>query len=298
MKSILFLSMAAVAAWAQTPAAADPVVLTIGSEKITKSMFDAIIEGMNDQQKAQLQLPGAKRNLAEQIADLKMMAQEGRVRRLDQSPAVQAKIVLQAETILAQAVYQEMVAAPPPAADVEAYYKEHETEWMEAKGRHILIRFEGSRVPPRDGKTELTEDQALAKTKELRAKIAAGTVKFEDAAKEESDDMGSGENGGELGSFGPGQMVDEFDAVAFTIPVGQVSEPVKSAFGYHLIRIDERGSKKLDEVREEIVQALKPQIGAKAVDALKEKAVVVYNPDYFGPEPVAAPESPAAEPAK
>jgi hypothetical protein len=103
MKTIFLLTLAAVSAWGQAPAA-DPVVMTIGSEKITKSMFEAILGTLSEQQQAAVATPEAKRGLAEQIAELKMMAQEARVRRLDQSPIMQTKIVLQAETILAQAV--------------------------------------------------------------------------------------------------------------------------------------------------------------------------------------------------
>jgi peptidyl-prolyl cis-trans isomerase C len=287
MKTILLVTMAAAAAWAQAPAA-DPVVMTVGSEKITKSMFDAIIDSLNEQQKASLAAPEAKRSLAEQIAELKMMAQEARVRRLDQSPALQTKIVLQAETVLAQAVYAEMIKASPADADMQAYYKAHESEWTEAKGRHILLRFEGSRVPPRDGKTEISEEKALENAKALRAKIVAG-ASFAELAKAESDDQGSGENGGDLGSFVKGAMVEEFDNVAFEIPVGVVSEPVKSAFGYHLILIEARGAKKFEDVRADIEAALKPELGAKAVEALRAKTTTTYDEGYFGKAPAPAP---------
>jgi peptidyl-prolyl cis-trans isomerase C len=286
-----FLAATGVMAWAQAPAA-DPVVITVGSEKITKSMFENIIGTLSDQQKQQLQSPEAKRALAEQIAELTMMAQEGKKRGLDQTPAIQTKIVLQAQQVLAAAAFQELIKNPPTDADVQAFYKEHEKEWTEAKGRHILVRFQGSRVPPREGQKDLTDDEALAKAKELRAKIAGG-AKFDEVAKAESDDVGSGENGGDLGTFGPGQMVEEFDKIAFDIPVGQLSEPVKTAFGYHIILIESRGAKKLDEVKPEIEQALKPQIGQKAVEDLKAKTTITYDDTFFG-KPAAA----AAEAAK
>jgi peptidyl-prolyl cis-trans isomerase C len=288
MKLTFFLTMAAFVAWGQAPPA-DPVVLTVGTEKITKSTFEAIIAGLNDQQRSQLQNPEARRSLAEQIAELKLMAQEGRNRHLDQTPGVQAKIALQTDQVLANAVYQEMMKATVSDADLQAFYKEHADQWMEAKGRHILVRFQGSRVPVRDGQKDLTDAEALAKAKELRAKIVAG-AKFEDVAKAESDDVGSGENGGDLGTFAPGQMVEEFDKAAFEIPVGTVSEPIKSQFGYHLILIESRGAKKFDDVRAEIEQAVRPEMGGKAVDALKAKTTITYDDAYFGvpaPQPLA-----------
>jgi peptidyl-prolyl cis-trans isomerase C len=289
MKTIFLFTMAAVAALAQAPAA-DPVVMTVGGDKITKSMFEAIIGTLTEQQQQAVATPEAKRNLAMQIGELKMMAQEGRVRRLDQSATLQTKLILQAETMLAQAVYQEMTKDPVPDAAMQAYYKEHESQWTEAKGRHILLRFEGSRVPAREGHPEISEDKALENAKALRAKILAGGS-FADLAKTESDDQGSGENGGDLGSFAKGSMVEEFDKVAFEIPVGIVSEPVKSAFGYHLILIESRAAKPFADVKAEIEEALKPELGQKAVEALKAKTPMIFDESYFGkaPEPTPAP---------
>jgi len=137
------------------------------------------------------------------------------------------------------------------------------------------------KVPVREGHKDLTEAEALAKAKEVRAKVLAG-AKFEDQAKAESDDVGSGENGGDLGTFGQGQMVPEFDEVVFKVPVGQVSEPIKTPFGYHLILVEERKAKAFEDVRGEVEQKIKPEMGKKAIDALKAKTTVVYDDAYFG----------------
>ena len=269
-------------AWAQPAApAADPVVLTVGSEKITQSMFQEIIASLPAQQQAQLATPAARRSLAEQVAELKVMAQEARTRKLDQSAAVKAKIALQSDQILGNAVYQELVAGDPDEAALRAYYNEHKTDWEEVKARHILIRMQGSRVPVREGQKELTDAEALAKAKAVRAKILAG-AKFEEQAKTESDDVGSGENGGDLGTFGQGQMVPEFDEVVFKAPLGQVTEPIKTAFGYHLILVEERKAKPFEDVRPEVEQKIRPDIGKKAIDALKAKTSIVYDEAYFG----------------
>jgi len=80
-----------------------------------------------------------------------------------------------------------------------------------------------------------TEEKAL----ELKQQIADG-ASFEDLAKEHSS-CPSGKGGGSLGEFGQGQMVPEFDAVIFSdLPIGQVSDPVKTQFGYHLIEVQKR----------------------------------------------------------
>ena len=157
------------------------------------------------------------------------MAQEARTRKLDQSASVKARIAL-SRTRLANAVYQDLVATNPDDAALQAYYAAHKGDWDEVKARHILIRMQGSRVPVREGHKDLTDDEALAKAKEVRAKIVAG-AKFEEVAKTESDDVGSGENGGDLGTFGQGQMIPEFDDVVFKAPLGQITEPIKTAMG-------------------------------------------------------------------
>ncbi|MBP6440251.1 MAG: peptidylprolyl isomerase [Caldilineaceae bacterium] len=79
----------------------------------------------------------------------------------------------------------------------------------------------------------------LALANELRARILAGED-FAALAAEYSDDVGSGQNGGDLGWFGRGMMVAPFEEAAFSLPVGEVSEPVKTDFGYHLIEVTER----------------------------------------------------------
>ena len=257
------------------------MVLTVGSEQITQSMFQEIISSLPAQQQAQLATPEARKSLAEQVAELKVMAQEAKARKLDQSAAVKAKIALQSDQILANAVYQQLTAGDPDDAALRAYYDAHKQDWDEVKARHILIRMQGSRVPLREGHKELTEAEALAKANEVRAKIIAG-AKFEDQAKIESDDTGSGENGGDLGTFGAGQMVPEFDEVVFKAPVGQVTEPIKTAYGYHLILVEERKSKPFEEARADIEQKIRPEMGQKAIEALKAKTTVVYNDAYFG----------------
>ena len=83
----------------------------------------------------------------------------------------------------------------------------------------------------------LVDDEAFCK--ELKEKINAGEITFEEAAKENST-CPSGANGGDLGRFGEGQMVAEFDKVVFNDEVGVVHGPVETQFGYHLLEVTER----------------------------------------------------------
>ncbi len=130
--------------------------------------------------------------------------------------------------------------------EIKSYYESNTGEFErqeEVKARHILIK---------------TEDKGEEKAKKVSYEILEKLKKGEDFAKlarEFSEDPGSKDTGGDLGYFGRGQMVPEFEEVSFSLEVGEFSEPVKTPFGYHIIQVlDHRigGTKPLEEVRNEI----------------------------------------------
>jgi peptidyl-prolyl cis-trans isomerase C len=278
------LLFAAALAWGQQqapPPASDPVVLTVGNEKITQSQFEQMIATLPAQQRAQITNAEERRKVAQQIAELKTLAQEGRARKLDQNIDVKTKLALTADQVFANAEYQALGTSAADEAALRAYYDGHKGDWEEVTARHILIRFQGSQAPLRPGQKELTEAEALQKAKDLKAKIAAG-AKFAEVAQAESDDVGSGANGGDLGAFAKGRMVPEFEKAAFSQPVGQVGDPVKTQFGYHLILVEKRESKQFEQAKAEIQQRIGPEQAQKGLEALKKKTAVVYDETYFG----------------
>jgi peptidyl-prolyl cis-trans isomerase C len=292
MKQLILL-LAAALAWGQpkspalpaTPPAAtpavgptDPVVLIVGTEKLTQSQFEQILATLPAQSKATAQTAAGRRQLAEQLSELMMMAQEARAHKLDQEHDVQTRVMLVTNQTLANAEYQAL--GKPDDAALHAFYDAHKDEMDEIHARHILIRFKGSKVPLRLNEKDLTEEEALAKAQEVRAKIVAG-AKFEEVAKAESDDVGSGENGGGLDPFTKGKMVAPFEAAAFALPIGQISDPVKSDFGYHLILVESRKAKSFADATPEILQKLAPDAAKKGLEDLKKKTPVVYNDTYF-----------------
>lgn len=279
-----FLLAGAFLAWGQqaAPPPADPAVITIGTDKITKSQFELILSSLPEQQRLQAQTGPGKRKLAEQLAELKTMAQEARREKLDQSQKAQIQMTLATDQLLATLLYQQLSATTKPDdTEVLAYYNAHKQDWDEVKARHILIRTPGSRVPLKPGLKELNDAEALAKTKEIREKILAGGD-FSKLAQSESDDTGTAPNGGDLGTFGKGRMVPEFDKAAFALEIGKVSEPVKSPFGYHLILVESHAAKPLEAAKPEIEQKLKPELAQKGLTELKKKTPVVFDETYFG----------------
>jgi foldase protein PrsA len=143
----------------------------------------------------------------------------------------------------------------------------------------------------------LVEDEKTAK--EIKARLDKGE-KFEDLAKEASKDP-SGQNGGDLGWFGEGQMVPEFEKAAFALKEGEVSAPVKSEFGYHIIKVT-KTVKPYEEMKKELVADVKKQKTSQpdavqgALDkALKEADVQVKDKELE--DTFKAPAAPA-EPAE
>jgi peptidyl-prolyl cis-trans isomerase C len=267
------------------PVPPDKVVLTVGDERVTAGEFEQLIDVLPEQVRTAARGPN-KRQFAEQLVRIKVMSQEAHKRKLDETPVVQHQLALQKENLLANALFQDMSAnVKVDEATERQYYEEHKSEYETVHGRHILVRMKGSPLALRTGKQELTEEEALAKAQDLRKKLLAGGD-FAALAKTESDDTGSGTNGGDLGSFKHGQMVAEFEQAAFSLPVGQISEPVKTKYGYHLIKVEQHDTKTFDEVKADLEKKMRPELARSAVENLRRQTPVILDDSFFGPAPV------------
>jgi parvulin-like peptidyl-prolyl isomerase len=268
------------------PVSPDKVILTVGDERMTAGEYEQLVDALPEQVRAAARGP-SKRQFAEQLVRVKIMSQEARKRKLDESPAVQHQIELQKENLLANLLFQDMTAnVKVDDASARQYYEQHKSEYESAHVRHILIRMKGSQVAVQPGKKELTEQEALAKAQELRKKLLAGDD-FVALAKAESDDSGSALKGGDLGSIKRGQgLVAEFEQAALTLPVGQISEPVKTQFGYHLIKVEQHDTKTFEEVKPDLEKKMRPELARSAVESLRRQTPVTLDDSFFGPTPV------------
>ncbi|MDU5081578.1 peptidylprolyl isomerase [uncultured Tissierella sp.] len=134
--------------------------------------------------------------------------------------------------------------------DISSYFEQNKTSFdqkEEVRARHILVK---------------TEDQA----KEIKEKISAGED-FAQLAKEHSTDEMTKESGGDLGFFGKGKMVKEFEEEAFGLRIGEISNPVKTDYGYHIIKVEEKKEAKeatleehKDEIKDILVEAKLPEV--------------------------------------
>jgi peptidyl-prolyl cis-trans isomerase C len=267
------------------------VVLTVGDQKITAAQWDQLIDSLPQQYQKAAHGP-QKRQIAEQLVVTKILAQDAEKRGVDQQPLVKQQLAFSRENVLASALYNDLVKnVKVDDAAIQAYYDAHKNEFESIKARHILVRFKGSAVPLRTGSKELSDDEALAKAQDIRKQLAAGGD-FATLARAESDDTGSGANGGDLGTFKHGQMVGAFETAAFSLPVGQISEPVKTQFGYHIIKVEEKQTKSQADAKPEIADKLRPEIAKKEVDDMRKKASVTFDDGYFGPAAAPKPGPP------
>jgi peptidyl-prolyl cis-trans isomerase D len=163
--------------------------------------------------------------------------------------------------------------------ELRAYYDQHRDQYRtpeQVKVSHILIK---TPLPGQDGKVdEKGVAEAQHRAEDLLKQLKSG-AKLEDLAKKYSEDPGSAKQGGSLGWIGKGQTVPEFEKTAFSLPKGQISDLVKSSYGFHIIRVDDKQDahvKTLDEVKGEIEPILKrqkaQQIAQKQAEDLLKQA--------------------------
>ncbi len=198
-----------------------------------------------------LMLLDAKRNLFEAEAEFK--AQMARVKD---------------EMLASYAANKVLRAVSVTDKDARDYYEANKDKFMgedTVNASHILVD---------------SEEKAL----ELLAKIKAGEISFEDAAAENSS-CPSKAQGGSLGDFGRGQMVPEFDTAVFAMNVGEVSEaPVKTQFGYHLIKLNSKKDAEqmpYEQISEDIKRALTAEKQRAAFDSKVNQLKILYPVDMM-----------------
>jgi len=265
------------AATAPATRAVDPnaVVLTVGDEKLTAADFDALIADLPPNVQEMAKGPG-KRMIADQLVQMKLLSAEARKRGLASSSKVKRQIAMVQEQVLASALVND-------TDSMKKHLEAHKGEYEQVKARHILIRMAGSPVPNPEGAKELTDEQAKAKADDLRKKLAAGED-FAKLAQANSDDKGSGARGGDLGAFGRGEMVKPFADAAFAMKPGEVSDPVKTQFGYHIIQLQEKVPVDIEKLSEEQRGKLSQDVAKELLKTLKDAVKPKLDDGFFGPE--------------
>lgn len=248
------------------PAQVDPatVIATVNGETITEGDLAYAAEDLA-QELANIPAQQQKVFLVSVLIDMKVMAKAARDAQLQNSDVFKRRQKYLEDRSLRRAYFAEKIASKVTPESVQAAYDEYVsgfTPQEEVRARHILV-------------------PELEDSKSIKAEIDAGKP-FEDAAAEKSID-GSAQNGGDLGYFGRGQMVAPFEEAAFALEPGQVSAPVQSQFGWHLIKVEDK-RQSAPPAFEQVQQQLSQQILIDAfngeVETLKDSASIeVADPD-------------------
>lgn len=204
--------------------------------------------------------PDVEAQIKEEVIAREIFMQEAQKRGLDATEEYKSQIELARQTILIRELFAEFQKTSAVTdADVQAEYDKFVAAngGKEYRARHILVE---------------TKEQAEA----VLAALKKGG-KFEDLAKKQSKDPGSGANGGDLDWAAPGNYVKEFSDAMVSLNKGQVSGPVQSQFGFHIIRLDdvrEAQLPSLEDVKPQIVQQMTQQRMATFQQELRAKAKV------------------------
>ena len=218
------------------------VLAVVGGKQITNADVDAMIASMGQQGQAYMSPQGSAMILEELIAQ-KLLLLDATRNLFEREPAFKEQLARVKEDLLINYAVGKVVSGVRVTDDeAKKFFDENPDQFMgqeTVSASHILVDSE-------------------EKANELLAKITAGEISFEDAARENSSCPSSRE-GGSLGEFGRGQMVPEFDSACFEMEVGEVRGPVQTQFGYHLIRLDGKKAAEplhFGDVREAITRQL------------------------------------------
>jgi len=205
--------------------------------------------------------PEQKRDyLINYLVDVTVLSQAAEKQKLEDRPDVKHRLAFDHNRLLMEALLQD---AGKAALSDEAEHKLYDEAIKQVKAeeevhaRHILV---------------VSEDEAKAILAQLK-----GGADFVALAKEKSKDPGSAESGGDLGYFTKEQMVPEFAEVAFKLGKGQVSDPVKTQFGWHIIKVEDRRTKPtptFEQVKPQIDNYIAHRAQAELVENLRKSANV------------------------
>jgi peptidyl-prolyl cis-trans isomerase C len=257
----------------------DPVVARVNGTEIRQSDLAVAEDEVGAQQVAQMP-PEQKRDyLISFVTDMLLVAKAAEAKKVGDSADFKRKLAFARNKLLMEQYLQSEAKAAVTEAAMRKVYDEavgQMSKEPEVRARHILVE---------------TEDEAKAVLAELKK-----GADFAELAKSKSKDPGSAD-GGDLGYFTKDQMVPEFSEVAFKLEKGALSEPVKSQFGWHIIKVEdkrERQPPEFDKVKDQLEQYVVRRQQVEMITKLRQEAKI----EKLTPPAAPAPVAPAAPPAE
>lgn len=244
------------------------VLAVVGGKSITEADVQRTLMNLG-QRAQQYNNPQGKQAILEQLINKELIFMDAKKNLLEMDPEYKTELEKLKKELLSNFYVEKFLRdVKVKDEDIKKYFEEHAEEFVSQEtvcASHILVE---------------TEEKA----NDVLAKIRSGEMTFEDAAKAFST-CPSSQRGGDLGEFGKGQMVPEFDQACFEMEVGELRGPVKTQFGFHLIRLDKKNEAKpvtLEDVKEELSQHLLAEAQQKAYQSKMNQLRILYPVDHSG----------------
>ncbi len=244
------------------------ILAKIGSQVIMESEVNEMVASLA-QSGQNYDNPQGRSAILEQLIANKLLLIEAQKNLYEHNAEFKAQLEKVKNDMLVNFAISKMLSEVKPATDeeVKKYYDNNKEQFAKdesVNASHILVDSE-------------------EKANELIEKINKGEVTFEDAARENST-CPSKENGGNLGEFTKGQMVPEFDEAVFAMNVGEIKGPVKTQFGYHIIKLvakNEASTYNFDEIKAQLSDMVNKEKQQNAFQSKINQLKILYPVDKF-----------------
>ncbi len=269
MKRKFFTAFILMLAFSTAALAEDKVVARVASQDITEAEVLEVIQPFGQQAVMLYGTEQGRKMIIDDVISMRLYALEAEETKLDQTPEFQSQLANIKRTLLAQSTIRKITDSVTVSEDeARKFFDDNPAMFKQPErihARHILV----------------SGDETLAKVQE---ELKAGKS-FDVVAKEYSIDPGSAANGGDLGEFPKGVMVAEFEKAAFALKnPGDVSEPVKTQFGWHIIKLEEHIAESpipYEQIKDKLIQELREQKIQKALQEKSEELEKKYKVERF-----------------
>lgn len=232
----------------------DKVIVKVANVEITENMVDKTIESLRPEQQDFFRTEEGRKQLIDQMINVELINAYGESIGVLESELYRTQMERAQKDIMLNSTMTKVME------DVKVTDEEVEEEIKNENSQFNLSEVIGAKHILVD-----SEDKA----KEIKEKIEAGERSFEEAAKEFSS-CPSSQNGGDLGTFGKGMMVPEFEKASLEAELDKVTDPVKTQFGYHLIKVYQKGVNK-DELKNQMLQKKQMEKYNELIKELRKK---------------------------
>jgi len=257
------------------------VIMRVNGEPVTDLEFQTYIAGMPEQAQQMAQMPQGRRLIAEQVASLVALAQEGRKMGIQNDKETKLRLETEETNVVAMAALRKLVT--PDDAKVREEFNKRKGNFDSIELKHVLIAYEGGQVPARQGSAALPLPAAMDKAKQIEAQLRGG-ADFGLVARAVSDDTASAQQGGEIGSVSRESLPADVAAEVFTLKPGEISRPLRTPFGVHIFKAGARKSPSYEQLKPQIEAELQQKSAKDTVEKIRKGSKIDLDPAFFGPE--------------